>query len=287
MRIHLYRNLSVPHLKKVGKCFAKKAKNRAAGGLQSGGKACILLGMDTFLTHLPVAHRGLHDETRPENSMSAFLAAADAGYAIETDVRYTKDKKIVLMHDDELERMCGDGRSVSSMTLSELASVRLAGTEEKIPTIEEFLAGVAGRVPLLIEIKSMENVSPEEICADLKNALAGYKGEYAVQSFQPFYVKEYKRICPEIMCGVLSSAGMKKTELGAFWRIKAYLLKNLKLNVTVKPDFISYNVEDLPQRAVTNFKGIKLGWTVRSEEAEARARQYVDNIIFEHYLAQK
>ena len=173
------------------------------------------------------------------------------------------------------------------MTLSELSEVRLAGTAERIPTMGEFLEGVAGRVPLLIEIKSMENVSPEEICKDLKDALSGYKGEYAVQSFQPFYVKEYKRVCPEIMCGVLSSAGMKKTELGAFWRLKAYLLKNLKLNVTVKPDFISYNVEDLPQRAVTNFKGIKLGWTVRSAEAEARARQYVDNIIFEHYLAEK
>ncbi len=244
-----------------------------------------MLSMEHFLLDRPIAHRGLHDKTRPENSLPAFEAAILHGFPIETDVRFTKDKKLVIFHDDTLFRMTGDGRAVADCTLEELKTLLLEG-KEHIPTFEEFLRFVGGRVPLLIEIKSMEGVKGSEIASALSEALEGYTGEYAIQSFQPLYVKAYKKLCPDIPCGVLASARTRKEDFGGspFWRIKAHIVRDLSLNFTVKPDFVSYCYADLPRKKVTKFKGLKLGWTVRSKEEEALARKFVDNIIFENYL---
>lgn len=243
----------------------------------------------SFLKTLPVAHRGLHDEKRPENSPAAFKAAIEAGYAIETDVHFTKDGKIAVFHDDNLERMTGDKREIKDCTLSELKELRLGGTEERIPSFEEFLELVDGKVPLLIEIKEMKGVKGKEIAsamlAEMKRL--GYSGEYAVQSFDPFYVKAYKKLAPEVPCGILAHAQMSKKSDPLSWKFKAYLLSHMLLNGLVEPDFISYGFWQLPQRCVTKFMGTKLAWTVRSPEDEQLARKYVDNIIFENFSAKK
>ena len=132
--------------------------------------------METFLNRLPVAHRGLHTEELPENSLPAFREAALAGYAIETDVHFTKDRQLAVFHDDDLLRMTGDKRTVSECTMSELRLLKLNGSEEKIPTVAELLETVRGRAPLLIEIKNMDGVKPQEIAAALSESLAGYEG---------------------------------------------------------------------------------------------------------------
>lgn len=245
--------------------------------------------MKTFLNTLPVAHRGLHDETKPENSLAAFEAAMKAGYAIETDVHFTKDGEIAVFHDDNLERMTGDKRELKDCTMKELKELRLGGTEERIPTFEEFLTLVGGKVPLLIEIKEMKGVKGKTIAAAMLAVMKkiGYKGEYAVQSFDPFYAKAYKKLAPAVPCGILAQAKMSEKGDRLSWKIKAYFLSRLKFNGLVKPDFISYGFWLLPQKCVTKFKGAKLAWTIRSPEDEAQARKYVDNIIFENYPAKK
>ena len=245
--------------------------------------------MKTFLTTLPIAHRGLHDETRPENGISAFRAAIEHGFAIEMDVRFTKDRRLVVFHDDSLKRMTGDDRLVIDCTFEELLSLRLEGSDERIPLFQDFLVEIGGRVPLLIEIKSMAGVKPEEIATALAEALKDYAGEYAIQSFQPFYVKAFKKLRPDIPCGLLSSGKFSKRDFdnSPLWRIKASLISNLRLNSTVKPDFISYHFKDYPRRCTNKFKGPKLGWTIRSAADEAYARKYCDNIIFENYLPER
>ncbi len=242
-----------------------------------------------FLKTLPVAHRGLHDETKPENSLAAFKAAIEAGYAIETDVHFTKDGQIAVFHDDSLERMTGDKRELKDLTLAELKQLRLGGTEERIPSFEEFLEFVGGKVPLLIEIKEMKGVKGKEISSAMLAVMKkmNYRGEYAVQSFDPFYVKAYKKLAPEVPCGILAQAKMSEKKDKLSWKFKAYLLSRMKFNGLVEPDFISYGFWKLPQRCVTKFGGIKLAWTVRSPEDEKQARKYVDNIIFENFLAEK
>ncbi len=266
-----------------------------------------------FLKNLPIAHRGLHDGERPENSLPAFLAAVEHGYAIETDVRFTKDKKIVVFHDDDLRRMTGDPRPVSACTYAELSALVLRPgmqsdctidsphdsapaallrhperSEESpqmqsktahIPLFSEFLESVEGRVPLLIEIKNMPHVKGKEIAAAVRAHLKEYSGAYALQSFNPLYVKACKKLFPDIPCGVLGTA-----EKGAAKGFQRYIIKHMPLNFWVKPAFISYCKEDLPRGKIKRFKGTKLAWVVRSEEEERAARKYVNNIIFEDFL---
>lgn len=256
--------------------------------MKTGG-LCYNTDMKNFLTALPVAHRGLHDETKPENSLSAFRAAKEAGYAIETDVRFTKDGKLVVFHDDDLKRMTGDGRAVCDCTLAELKELRLAGTDERIPTFKEFLTEADGKTPLLIEIKNMKKVKGKTIARAMLEEIKelNYTGEYSVQSFNPFYAKAYKKLCPDVPCGVLAHWQMSRKGDALSWRIKAFLLSRLKFNILTRPDFVSYGFWALPKKCVTRFKGAKLAWTIRSPEEEEKARKYVDNVIFENYLAKK
>ncbi len=232
-----------------------------------------------FLKNIPIAHRGLHDETRPENSLPAFLAAIGHGYAIETDVRFTKDRQLVVFHDDTLLRMTGDPRPVSECDLAELLPLQLGEKPAHIPLFSDFLQTVGGRVPLLIEIKNMPQVKAEEIAAAMYAFLKDYGGEYAVQSFNPLYVKAYKKLCPNIPCGVLGTA-----EKGAAKGLQGHIIKHMSLNFWVRPDFISYRKEDLPRGKIGRFRGAKLAWVVRSEDEALFARRYVDNIIFEGFL---
>lgn len=233
----------------------------------------------------PFAHRGLHGNGVPENSVAAFQAAIERGFAIETDIRFTKEGRTAIFHDDNLERMTGDERDVIECTATELKHLRLGDTSEQIPFLSELLREVGGRVPLLLEIKSMPGVKPKEIATALAKLLESYKGEYAIQSFQPFYVRACKRLLPNVPCGVLSAAKFTKEEVGGvFWKLKAHWLSNMTFNYTVKPDFISYNLYDLPTKKTKKFKGPILAWTVRSEEEELLARKHAHSIIFEHYL---
>ena len=100
------------------------------------------------------AHRGLHNETRPENSMSAFQAAKEHGYGVELDVHMIKDGTLVVFHDDKLIRVTGQEGRVADLKAEQLKDYHLCGTEETIPTFREVLDLFAGEVPLIIELKS-------------------------------------------------------------------------------------------------------------------------------------
>ena len=244
--------------------------------------------MDTFLKNLPVAHRGLHDDAAPENSLPAFRAAVQLGYAVETDVRLTKDGELVIYHDDELSRLTQRNRKVVDCTKDELKKLLIEG-KEPIPTLQEFLDCIGGAVPILLEIKNVPEWNTRDFIAKVAAAFDGYKGEYAMQSFVPAYVKAYKKLRPAVSCGILATAGSTKADYGnsPIWRLKAYAVQHMSFNRSIKPDFISYCFSHYPNHATEKYKGIKLAWTVRSPEDEQYARKYADNIIFEGYLAEK
>lgn len=156
----------------------------------------------SFLYTTPLAHRGLHGNGIPENSRAAFNAAIREGYAIETDVRCTKDNVIIIFHDDTLTRMTGLDRKVIDLDYEEIRKLCLAGTQEKIMTLHEFLDYINGRVPVLIELKDV----PERryFPAMVVGAMQGYKGEYAYQAFNPLYVLKLKKLAPNILRGQLA-----------------------------------------------------------------------------------
>ncbi|MDE6411413.1 MAG: glycerophosphodiester phosphodiesterase [Clostridia bacterium] len=239
-----------------------------------------------FILKKPIAHRGLHDENNPENSVSAFQAAIECGFPIETDVRLSKDGKIVVFHDDSLERMTGANLLVKDCSFEDLSVLHLANSQERIPLFSEFLREIDGKVPLLIELKNMPSVNRKDFLRLFTEELKDYKGEYAVQSFQPFYIGDFKKLRPDIPAGILATADSSKKDFNnsPIWKIKARAVKNMSFNKRVKPDFISYHFTDYPNKATEKFTGHKLGWTVRSPEEEVVARKYADNIIFEGYM---
>jgi hypothetical protein len=139
-----------------------------------------------FFTNQKYAHRGLHDAEKAENSMSAFKAAVDHGFGIELDIRLSKDGQLVVFHDDTLDRVCGRPGRVRDFTAEELATFKLSGTEDGIPTFAEVLALVDGQVPLLVEIK--EDPNDSAVSAAAIDQLGSYKGLFMVESFNPFTV---------------------------------------------------------------------------------------------------
>lgn len=151
------------------------------------------------------AHRGLIDDKFPENSLGAFGNAINAGIGIELDLRLTRDGVPVVFHDRTLRRMCGDLRKVSAIDSAELRKLRLNGTDEKIPALEEALKLVNGAVPLLIELKlPKRHMWHRRLERKILPMLKNYKGEYMLQSFNKYSMRYMKRQLPTVKCGILS-----------------------------------------------------------------------------------
>ena len=150
------------------------------------------------------AHRGLHDNKSgaPENSMPAFRKAVEKGYGIELDVQLSSDGVPVIFHDLDLARACGVQGLVRERTYEELQTLRLFGSEEKIPALKDFLEMVDGRVPLIVEFKSED--SDLTLCRVIAPMLRAYKGAYCIESFNPLVLLWYRIHQPKVMRGQLS-----------------------------------------------------------------------------------
>lgn len=230
------------------------------------------------------AHRGLHNKTRAENSMSAFRAAVDSGFGIELDVRLSKDGKLVVFHDDTLDRVCGREGKVIDFTAEELATFKLCGTEDGIPLFTDVLSLVDGRVPLLVEIKEDPGVNAVSLatCEILKE----YKGDFIVESFNPLSLRTVRSQMPKVMRGILSHRYYSYEQ---YRKPLYFLLQSLMLNFLCRPAFIAYDhhhAKSFALQFVRNFYDVPtLAWTVRSlsEEKEALKNGF-DGIIFENYI---
>ncbi len=235
--------------------------------------------LNSWLTKIPIAHRGLHNEFFPENSLPAFANAIECGYAIETDVQVTKDGVPLVFHDALLDRMTKMKGDIREKNFNEVCDATLGSTEEKIPLLTEFLKFVDGRVPVLLEVKDHGNVGEaEEI---IKETLDGYNGDIAVQSFNPFVVKWFKQNTT-YPAGLLSSF-FRDVEM-AKW--KKTVLKNLLLLNYSKADFVSYECSDGNEfKKLKNLKGKVpiLFWTVRDAKDAELYCESCDNIIFENF----
>lgn len=226
-----------------------------------------------------VAHRGLHDNANgvPENSMTAFQLAIERGHAIELDVRITADNKLVVFHDNTLERMTGVPGEVDRWVLEDLKKLRLLGTEEAIPTVEEMLELVNGQVPLLIEIKNDKSENVGRLEPLLMALLANYQGFFILESFNPEVLIWLRRNAPQYIRGQLGSYSKTDKKMDNYSR---YLL----FNPMTKPDFIAFNIHSIDYKLRLSCKkhGVPLvGWTIRTQDDLKRARQLCDGIIYE------
>lgn len=235
----------------------------------------MALKNDCWLLTRPIAHRGLWGGEIIENSLTAYKLAADKGYPIEIDLFLTRDNEIVCFHDDTLYRMTGKSGKITEKSLVELKALSLLDTNEKIPTLQEVLAICRGKIPLLIEIKDQEN---DYIVDKTVDILKNYDGEFAVQSFNPFYIKRVKTLAPDFICGIL---GTHKKERG---RITNFVLKHLCFNFLIKPDFISYNKGGLKFVKRKAKKTPVIAWTILNEKERENLPPFVKNIIFENFI---
>jgi len=240
-----------------------------------------------WLLRSPIAHRGLHDISRaiPENSMAAFTRCVENGVAIELDVHLLADGRIVVFHDDNLLRATGVDRPIKSLTSMDLKNLRLFGCDQRIPLFEEVLSFVAGRVPILVEVKNRGPVGALE--SSLQAMLATYGGPYAIQSFNPFALKWFKSNAPHVARGQLSGSFREERELSA---IKIFILRNMLSNALSAPHFINYEfgyLENVSLR-LQGLIGIPiLAWTIRSPQEAGSLPRCVRNYMFEGFLPQQ
>jgi glycerophosphoryl diester phosphodiesterase len=231
----------------------------------------------------PFAHRGLWTpEGPPENSAPAIAAACAAGYGAECDVRITADGEAVVFHDPTFERMCGVKGWVEETLLEEMRHLRLKGTQEPIPTLDEALAAADGRTMLLIELKvaAGREGDLEERVATL---LDGYPGRFAIIGFNAQSLAWFAKHRPHFLRGLdaerLSDEALAETTLDL-----AYLFDGQVM--MAKPNFLALDLASATGKVGRHYRSGGLpvvGWTVRSKEELAASAADLDNYIFEGF----
>lgn len=222
------------------------------------------------------AHRGLHGPGVPENSPAAFSAAIARGHGIECDVQLSADGVAIVFHDWELDRLTQASGPVRARSVRELGRIGLCEGVDTIPTLAQVLDLVAGRAPLMIEVKSRRDIAIGPVCEAVQCALAAYDGVYGVMSFDPRVPNWFFHHSPDTTRGLVVTEEDRKGRWDdlrrrlALWHAHA--------------DFLAYDVRDLPSRfaAAQRARGLPLAtWTVRSPEHRALAARHADAPIAE------
>ena len=238
------------------------------------------------LTAWHYAHRGLHDTKKgiPENSLAAFRLALEKGYGAELDVHLTKDGRLVVMHDESLKRTAGVEKNLCDCTWEDLKSLRLEGTDEPIPLLEEVLSMFEGKAPLVVEIKAFggnHKILTEAVCKMLDRFP---KLNFCIESFDPRVLMWLRKNRPEIVRGQLSCTISKHQSDTS---IVTWLLTNLFFNFLTVPHFVAYCFEErknFANRVCAKVWGVQqFSWTIRSQTDGEQALREGAAIIFENY----
>lgn len=226
-----------------------------------------------------IAHRGLHkNKIIPENSMLAFKAAIEKNYAIEFDINITKDNQIVVFHDDDLNRLCNKKENIEDVSYDFLKDLNLYESNEKIPLLKELLDEVAGKIPLIIEIKKHKNIGLLENI--LLEMLKEYKGEYFICSFEKDILLWLEKNKPKEIRGLIF--GSLPIKFKKYEKI-AFLYKYFKS----KADFISLE-DKLIDSSIYDFCKKKeldiVVWTIKDKKSFQNIDKKVSAVIFENFI---
>ncbi len=244
------------------------------------------MSIPSWLIQRPIAHRGLHDAAagRIENTLGAAEAAIARGFAIEFDVQFSADGEAVVFHDFSLDRLLEASGAVAERTVAALQALRFKGSNARISTLPEFLAGLAGRVPLICEIKS--RFGGDMCLADRTRAVvASYSGPLALKSFDPAVIAHLRAFGADRPLGIIGEASYE----GEYWRDLSAEQKQIFAAFLhypeTRPDFLSWNVDDLPHPTPTLLRALTsmpvMVWTVKTPEQRRRAKLWADQIVFD------
>lgn len=231
------------------------------------------------------AHRGLHSEGIPENSMAAFEAARDAGYGVELDVHLMADGNLAVIHDSSLERVTGKAGNVEELTTRQLRDCHLCGTEEIIPEFPHVLEMFDGKVPLIVELKT-HNGNHKKLCKAVCDMMESYPGAYCLESFDPRCLLWLKRHRPLLVRGQLTEDYFAKGRTRLPFILKWIMTENLG-NFLTRPDFVAYRFADR-HCTLSNFFCLRrmtgVTWTVQTQEDYNQAIEEGWVPIFEGFL---
>lgn len=215
--------------------------------------------------------------------MSAARAAIAGGYGIETDVQLSADGEAMVHHDDVLGRLTDGAGALRDMTAARLSAVPFRATADRMMTLGDLLDVVAGRVPLVIEIKSRFDGDPA-LAARTGAVLAGYGGPAAVMSFDPAPIIALRHRAPRLCRGIVAERRYRGPEWRGLPPSQRLTLPWLGHAGRSRPAFVAYRVDDLaslPARAVRRLGVPLLTWTVRTPAQRAIAARHADQVIFE------
>ena len=230
------------------------------------------------------AHRGLHGNGVPENSMEAFRLAVEKGYGIELDVHLMKDGNLAVIHDAALLRTTGAPGTVEELTLEQLGNYRLEGTDAPIPSFEEVLRLVNGRVPLVVELKAVGSNAgalTDAVCRVLET----YPGAYCIESFDPRCIHHLRKHHPQVIRGQLAENFLKKRTNLPY--PVAVLMTCQLANFLTRPDFVAYRFSDRKRPGIFFAKHLwglhTVGWTIKTGEDCRQAEKEDWIVIFEGF----
>jgi len=247
-------------------------------------------GLDWLIAR-PIAHRGLHDAAQGviENMPSAFRAAIDGNYGIECDVQLSGDGEAIVHHDDVLGRLTDGGGRLADMTTAALKAVPFKQTADRMLTLGELCDLVAGRVTLVVEIKSHFD-GDIRLARRTAEVLRGYAGPVAAMSFDPQVVETIRDVAPSLPRGIVAERHYTHDEWKGLTAGQRRSLAHLLHAPRTRPHFIAYHVKDLPAAAPLIARAVfglpLLTWTVRSDDDRYRAARWADQAIFEGWRPQ-
>ncbi|WP_024515596.1 glycerophosphodiester phosphodiesterase [Bradyrhizobium sp. Tv2a-2] len=242
-----------------------------------------------WLTARPVAHRGLHNAARGiiENMPAAAQAAIDGNFAIECDIQLSADGEAMVHHDGALGRLTEGSGRLREKTAAELKSVPFKGTAERMMTLSELCELVAGRVPLVIEVKSVFD-GDRKLVARMSQVLSSYRGPAVGMSFDPDQVMALRELIPSRPRGIVAERHYTAKDWPEASPAQRRDMTHLRHVLRTRPDFVAYYVDELPAFAPwlarNVFRCPLLTWTVRTPAQRAHARQYADQMIFEGFV---
>lgn len=233
------------------------------------------------------AHRGLWNAERPENSLAAFTAAVDGGYGIELDVHLTRDGCLVVHHDSSLKRICGADIVIEKSDLAQLRACRLRQTDEPVPTFDEVLALVDGKVPLIVELKAADGNSAV-LAKAVYERMQRYGGPWCMESFQPSAVQWFRKNAPDVIRGQLAYNHAGKGDTLSR-RLLNVGIASMVQNFFARPDFIAYEAvsespRSLPMNILRRMRPWLVCWTIRSQADMDKFRSRFDLQIFEGFI---
>ena len=244
-------------------------------------------GFDAFRKFL-YAHRGLHGNGVPENSMLAFRKAKEAGYGIELDIHLLADGDLAVIHDSALKRTTGQDGFVEDLTGEDLKNCKLEGTDETIPLFSQVLDLYDGAAPLIVELKCERN-NYASLCEAACRMLDNYSGAYCLESFDPRCISWLRKNRPDLIRGQLTENYFKTANCKLPWILKVVLSWQM-MNFLTMPDFVAYRYRDRAHpsnwfaRKLWRLHGVS--WTLKSQQELNEALADNSLAIFEGFIPQ-